>query len=317
MKNNRQEKINIIKMLSLFFQEEASSVTPPESQKLWEELKQRLGDKEIRPLPRPGRGSGFSLLLKNKPLAALAAASLVLAIVFSQASPTPSLRHFVDRFSSLSSADLQAEPAEDGFLKKRAAGNLRPEQKNEEQGNAETMEGDARTGEVEIKSIGPDQPDQKSFGYENQNLLRGRVQEQEIIWNEEPAFAAALNEIKDLAPEKIWKLNERPEGFDFVEGSFLKTENSLLQVSHNFINQEGQRLTLIQDFFLEEEESEVLLVREGPADPKKIGPFNGYFFRQQDGCYALIWKQNHSVVTLEGQLEEKTLLSLPRSLQTY
>ncbi|MGI5875909.1 MAG: hypothetical protein ACOX6X_03705 [Dethiobacteria bacterium] len=330
---NKRKKID--KTLRCFFQEEAASVVPPSSQKLWDDLKGRLANKENLSLPvpgKPGKDPGSYSLVKNKPLLAMVVASFVLIVFFARVPPAPSLQQFVLNLFTATPAREQLAEYEDIDTGDNS-GNGAPfstittgeglqqqqetrimmaeEEKTPLAGSNKAAQKDMMKAETEGIT-----ENEENIVFKNEHFSVQTTKEK-LAWDKQSDFVLALDKLKDLAPEKIWIINEPPEGFSFLEGSVVKTENFLFQITHQYINEEGNILTLTQDFFLDKKEIESFpLVGNGVADPKQVGPFSGLLFRQEDGVIILTWKKESSIVTLSGQIEEKLLLSIPNSLKT-
>jgi hypothetical protein len=340
MANSKQK--NIEETLSRFFQEEAADIIPPPSQKLWGDLKERLAREELYPVQasgKPGKGPGTYSWLKNKPLVAMVAASFVLIVFFTKVPPAPSLQQFVLNLFSSSPMEKELQLGESGDAPDSGDAGAAHDASDEaspfaadgrsfedlqqpqykimmtEENSSPMMGVEEKAPETETKT-GTGNAMEDNTTQERQ-FFTARAVKEEMAFEEQPLFTSTLNEIKTFAPEEIWSLKEPPEGFSFHEGSIVKTENFLFQVTQQFVNAEGKVLTLTQDFFQDKKKMESFpLTGNGVADPKQVGPFSGYLFRLEDGFYTLTWKQESSIVTLSGQIEEKLLLSIPNSLKT-
>ena len=154
------------------------------------------------------------------------------------------------------------------------------------------------------------------------NLIEPEQKEtQELAFTEGAAFSHALTELKNLAPEGIWHIKYTSEELIFLEGAIIKTEKTLFSVQQAYKTSEGNEFSLSQQFLPENNALERAIVtadRTNSLDqPIQVGPYNGYLRRLQSGFHILTWLQEHSIVTLTGELKEEQLYEILALMDNY
>lgn len=170
---------------------------------------------------------------------------------------------------------------------------------------------------------GQDQGQGQEPGQEQENR-RGFAQNampeetlQESVLSDNELFIAELNNSKHLAPEKIWRIDSVPDDFAFNEAIIARTDTFLHSVSQKYTNEEDKVVSLTQNFFPSRvPEDTELTTSDCLAQPIQVGLYSGCVICEANGFYTIKWKQNYSIVTLSGQLEEKELFDIIDALSS-
>ncbi|MGI6317895.1 MAG: DUF4367 domain-containing protein [Firmicutes bacterium] len=170
-------------------------------------------------------------------------------------------------------------------------------------------EGPAQDQEHEEQGRGLGQEQDPGQGFAQNAMLEETLQES-ILYDKE-LFFSELNDCKDLAPEKIWRIDSVPEGFAFNEAVIARTDTFLHSVSQKYTNEEDKVISLSQKFFPSRVPEDTQLTTSGSlAHPIQVGLYSGYIICEENGIYTITWKQNNSIVALSGQLAEKELFDI-------
>ncbi|MGI6327639.1 MAG: DUF4367 domain-containing protein [Dethiobacteria bacterium] len=184
----------------------------------------------------------------------------------------------------------------------------------QEEGLAQGQEHEEEQGPGLEQEQGRGQGDSDRQGSAQNAMLEETLQESVLY--EKELFISELNNCKYLAPENIWRIDSVPEGFAFNEALISRTDTFLHSVSQKYINEEEKVISLTQKFFQSRVPGDTeLTTSDCLAHPIQVGHYNGYIICDENGFYTITWKQNNSIVTLSGQLEEKELFDIIDALK--
>lgn len=342
---------NLEKLLRATFQEQGEKIVPPSSQKLWVELKQRpefvqLWEIEVKiAAARRGesdenKGSAridfAAFWRKYRHLTGLAAACFLLVVLFARFIP---ISGFMEDFfgkrapfdrgeSPQMEISLQSiEEAESSSLPEEAPQRslksfpLNAPFNSEEALQPSTWEGLSEKppaqSEFRATSEGEGKEAEAGFFAAEADMASGAEssETEELIFTEEASFKLALEEIKPLASEGIWKIKYLPGEYEFTEGKIVKTKGSVLNVQQKFQDPKGRIFTLVQEFFQTGKTyGKIVTTADSLEQHIQVGPYFGYLKRPQPGVHTLIWLQEKSVVTLSGELMEEQLYQILASM---
>lgn len=322
MKHNENQKIE--NLLSRYYKEEANNIETPDTQRCWHEFQQMLekvDQEEVRSdifdsvTVTTQLKSFFRFISKYRNLTAVAAAFVLVVMVFSGIPPAQTLRQAL--------TDTLAEMgAESPMLMDAVEEELTLEQKTLPEEPAE-------------RDIAPrDKPASDSFGImqEDEPPLHqpsAPAEEplpgaQEALPSDEellpevaaPAGASEINtftltdfytmlqEYSDLAPDKLFYVETPDTGYSFNLGTITKTDTTIYSVSQAFINESGDRLTIQQTF------------KAYPETVSTVTEEPGYYYQTQNDTNALHWVQDDSMITITARaMDEDKLRSISEKLE--
>ncbi len=341
------------------FREEARKIVPPSSLLLWTNLQQQMENIELRKMrdQQSKISEADETLRKNKQraaiwkkrgyLAGLAAACLLLVVVYANTPENAGLRGFVSGFlpsiedtsqdltlsmrsaeqpGELSAADAPEIPERDEkeadqiFDQNRSFSIVASETAPEAE--KYTISGED-TGAPKERSLLSDRPPASDAELNQQNNpgnspesgiiveIAGIQPEEgfeELYWQEENNFLNELKALRGQTDSEISFLPNPPAGYSFQAGIVTKTNRSITKISQEFENENGLTFCLNQLFFEEE-----AAVEDNIAAAKENGSsysyrsINGYITRSPQGTTNLTWKDGNRVLILSGQLEDKLL----------
>lgn len=342
------------KLLRSAFQEQSEKIVPPSSQKLWTELQQRpefasLGEIEAHIAGIQGEQKHERKVLatfwrKHRYVSGLVAACLVLFVIFIRLTPfyggpggfvnkmltltqgEKSRTEEISMQSELAGKSSQASPEEkksDSILKSyplsasQEEGAPAPFASAPSLAEEEQVQGQDQGQEMEFRIFNFEESESQQDSLDAEGEVALQAQEaQELTFEEEESFALTLNEVTHLAREGVWRIKHLPGKFNFRKGTIIKTENTLLSVQQEYVNDEGNTFSLVQQFLGEEKVAGRFATPAGSLDQQiQVGPYNGYLRRDEPGIHTLTWLQDKSIVTLSGELEEKQLYEILASME--
>ena len=311
------------KLLRATFQEQGEKIAPPSSQKLWAELKQRPEFSQLLEIEEKlaaaqkkendnNKGSGrrnYAVFWrKYGHLTGLAAACFVLAVLFARFIP-------ISAFTG------------DFFGKRAFFRGERPQMEismqNIEEVESSSLPEEAGAPHRSLKTFPLEAPfdSEEALQPSNREGLSEKTPAQneteELIFTEEASFKLALEEIKPLASEGIWRIKYLPSEYEFTEGKIVKTKNSVLSVQQKYQDSKGRTFSLVQEFFQEGKTYDKIVTTADSIEQNiQVGPYFGYLRRPQPGVHTLIWLQEKSAVTLSGELMEEEIYQILVSMSS-
>lgn len=335
------------KLLRATFQEQGEKIVPPSSQKLWAELQQRPEFAKLQGIEeklaaiqkkQTIENKGYAIFWrKYRYLTGLIAACFVFVVFFAKFVPVSGyIEDIIDRFlpfgrgakpqmeiSIQSAEDTESVPLPEGETEAKMRLKNFPLSSNNEEASLPPSSANAlleQTPESEFKAASEREEEelqQDSFAADaNMAAESERSESQELLFDEETSFELALEEMKHLAPEGIWRIKYIPGEFEFKEGIIIKTESLLLSVQQEYKDPEGRTFSLVQQFLQDDKTpGRIITTADSLDQPIQVGPYNGYLRRDQPGVHTLTWLQEKSIVTLSGELKEEQLYKILASME--
>ncbi|MDO9535887.1 MAG: DUF4367 domain-containing protein [Bacillota bacterium] len=326
----RPKQKHIDNMLRQAFREEAEKIASPPGDKLWAELQSRLDPHKIPELEEKAglllaketaekKYNAYSFWRKHRYLAGIAAACFLTIVVAASTVPSSGMKYLFTEILTF----VQGNKV-----------NMEMGIQSDEAGQADLMESEDQTLQRSLTLGGTEEglgsgPLPGEGGKESS--IKGAVEVapmqiesygvtfdsgETILFTDEETFLSSLRKSKILSPDEIWQIKGTPEGFRFKNAGITKTESYLINVFQEYEGDDGQRMTLVQEFFHDEGKLDIgITTADSLTNPIQVGRYSGHLLRQHYGFHMVIWIQDNSRVTLSGQLGEEELFEVLNSLE--